>query len=163
MNNKQNKLLMAGRVFQPRGVMDKAQAFGLSSAGIAGLFEAIEQEKEREAIRDGELIFWLTISGEANEAKLSGLVSQDSLTQLILFTLEHRAKITAAFNTQKSADLRAERKASNEKLVLGWCDANPQKARLKYEHIVAEAAEELGITASTSVRQGIALWRKRNR
>ena len=141
--------------------MNKTQAFGLSSAGIAGLLEAIEQEKG--AIRDGELIFWLTISGEANEANLSGLVSQDSLAQLIFFTLEHRAKITAAFNTQKSADLRAERKASNEKLVLGWCDVNPQKARLPYRQVVAEAAAEIGISASTSVRQGIALWRKRNR
>ena len=142
--------------------MNKRQASRLTSAGIGGLLQAMERA-EKEAIRDGEIIFWLTTSGEATQANLNGLVRQDSLAQLILFTLDHRTKITAAFQNERSANLRAKRRFSNEKLVLAWCDAIPQRARLPYKFVVPVAASKLGISAHTSVREGIALWRKSNK
>jgi hypothetical protein len=141
--------------------MNKAQAFGLSSAGIAGLLEAIEKEKERdkEAVQDGELIFWLTISGEANEANLSGLVSPDSLAQLIFFTLEHRIKITSAVNREKSAKLRSEAASAKKKKVIDWCNANPECAQRALKISVPSAMEATGISASSTVRDHISEWR----
>ena len=124
-------------------------------SGLAGLY-AFQQK----SVADGKKLFDLVMQEQADGQALSGVVYQESLLQLIFYVLDHRKLVTSRVSQIKSAEQRTAASQAEKQKVLKWCDANPETARLAYKSAVPLAMEQTKITASTSVRDYISVWRK---
>ena len=128
------------------------------SQGIKGLLIELQKAK-----KDGEKLFNLILQGKAAPEAICNLVYQESLHELILFTLDHRKEITASFSRLKSIEVRAKKTESDLELVFAWCNNNPELARQPYHTSVKKAAAATNIQQHTSIRDNISLWRKEHK
>jgi hypothetical protein len=125
------------------------------SQGIKGLW--LELQKARE---DGKRLFKLILQEKAAPEAIHLLVYQESLRELVLFTLDHRKDVTASFSRIKSNVARAKKTASDRELVFKWCNDHPKLARLPFHTSVNKAVAATKIQQHTTVRNNISLWRK---
>ena len=127
---------------------------------ISGLAElhALQQK----SVADGKKIFDFVMQEVADANTLKGIVYQESLLQLILYVLDHRKEVTSRVNQDKSAKQRTVAATAAQAKVIEWCNANPEDARLPYKNSVDLAMKDTKISASTSVRNYISVWRKSN-
>jgi hypothetical protein len=124
-------------------------------AGLPWLYQ-----RHQKTVSDGKKIFDLVMQDKANSRTLKGIVYQESLLQLILYTLDHRTKVTSRANQDKSAKQRTAAAVAERQKIYEWCDANIERAWLPYKGSVSLAIAETGILANTSVRGYISAWRK---
>jgi hypothetical protein len=127
------------------------------SQGIKGLW--LELQKARE---DGKRLFNLILQEKAVSEAIHRLAYQESLRELILFTLDHRKDVTTSFSRIKSNEARAKKTASDRELVFKWCNEHPKLARLPFHTSVNKAVAATKIQQHTTVRANISLWRKTN-
>jgi len=125
------------------------------SQGIKGLLIELQKAK-----KDGEKLFNLILQGKATPEAICNLVYQESLQELILFTLDHRKEVTASVSRLKSIEVRTKKTERDLELVLAWCNSNPELARQPYHTSVKKAAAATKIQQQTTVRNNISLWRK---
>jgi hypothetical protein len=125
------------------------------SQGIKGLW--LELQKARE---DGKRLFNLILQEKAAPEAIHRLAYQESLRELVLFTLDHRKDVTASFSRIKSNEARAKKTASDRELVFKWCNDHPKLARLPFHTSVNKAVAATKIQQHTTVRNNISLWRK---
>ena len=125
------------------------------SQGIKGLW--LDLQKARE---DGKSLFNLILQEKAVPEAIHRLAYQESLRELILFTLDHRKDVTASFSRIKSNEARAKKTASDRELVFKWCNEYPELARLPFHTSVNKAVSATKIQQHTTVRNNISLWRK---
>jgi len=135
--------------------MKNAQAESVEMAGLPWLYQRYQKH-----ISDGQRIFDLVMQEKANSKSLKGIVYQESLLQLILYTLDHRTVVTSRANQDKSAKQRTAAAVAEGQKIYEWCDANFERAWLPYKSSVSLAMAEANIVASTSVRGYISSWRK---
>ncbi len=126
-------------------------------SGLAAL-HALQQK----SVADGKEIFDFVMQEVADANTLKGIVYQESLLQLILYVLDHRKEVTSRVNQDKSAKHRTVAATAAQAKVIDWCNANPEDARLPYKNSVDLAMKDTKISASTSVRNYISVWRKSN-
>lgn len=74
------------------------------SQGIKGLLIELQKAK-----KDGEKLFNLILQGRAAPEAICNLVYQESLQELILFTLDHRKEVTASVSRLKSIEVRTKK------------------------------------------------------
>ena len=125
------------------------------SQGIKGLWIELQKAK-----KDGEKLFNLILRGKAAPEAVYNLVYQQSLQELILFTLDHRKEVTASVSRLKSIEVRAKKTASDRELVFKWCNQHPKLARLPFHTSVNKAVAATKIQQHTTVRNNISQWRK---
>jgi len=145
--------------------MIRTKQLPAGNQGILGIWHEIQKAKrrvKRKAKKDGKEIFQLAMQEEATPEALNGLVYQESLIELIFFTLDHRKAVTTYVNRQKSIDARATKTANDHDMVFDWCNKNPVEARKPYHHSVPKAAAAMNIKQKTTVRKFISVWRKDN-
>ncbi len=116
-----------------------------------------------QAEADGKKLFRLVMEEEATPDALNGLIYQASLLELILYTLDHRNKITTAVSGQKSLNSRALKTHRDEGFVVDWCNQNTREAAEEpYRTLIPKVAAATNIKAKTTVRRFISLWRKKH-
>jgi hypothetical protein len=135
--------------------MKNAQAESVEIAGLPWLYQ-----RHQKHMSDGQRIFDLVMQERANSRTLEGIVYQESLLQLILYTLDHRTVVTSRANQDKSAKQRTAVAGAERQKIYEWCDANMERAWLPYKSSVSLAMVETGVLANTSVRGYISAWRK---
>jgi hypothetical protein len=91
--------------------MKKDKKSKTESQGIKGLWIELQKAK-----KDGEKLFNLILQGKAAPEAIHNLVYQESLQELILFTLDHRKEVTASVSRLKSIEVRAKK----QKEILNW-------------------------------------------
>jgi hypothetical protein len=140
--------------------MKEAKPPPTSSQGIKGLWLDMQRAK-KQAEADGKKLFRLVSEEEATPAALDGLVYQESLLELIFYTLDHRKEITTWASSQKSINSRALKTHRDEGLVVDWCNQNTQEAAQEpYKTLIPKVAAATNIRARTTVRGFVSLWRK---
>jgi hypothetical protein len=135
--------------------MKNLQAESAEIAGLPWLYQ-----RHQKHMSDGQRIFDLVMQERANSRTLEGIVYQESLLQLILYTLDHRTVVTSRANQDKSAKQRTAVAVAERQKIYEWCDANMERAWLPYKSSVSLAMVETGVLANTSVRGYISAWRK---
>ena len=143
--------------------MTRAKQIPADNQGIRGIWIEIQKTKkqaQKKAKKDAKEIFQLVMQEKAAPDALSGLVSQESLLELIYFTLDHRKAVTTSVNRRKSIDSRAKKAEKDRALVFEWCNKNPDVARKPYHHSLAKAAAATSIRQKTTIRELISVWRK---
>ena len=135
--------------------MKNLQAESVEIAGLPWLYQ-----RHQKHMSDGRRIFDLVMQERANSRTLEGIVYQESLLQLILYTLDHRTVVTSRANQDKSAKQRTAVAVAERQKIYEWCDANIERAWLPYKSSVSLAMVETGVLANTSVRGYISTWRK---
>ena len=146
--------------------MTRTKQLPAGNQGILGILDEIQKAKrrvKRKAKKDGKEIFQLVMQEEATPEALNGLVYQESLIELIFFTLDHRKAVTTYVNRRKSIDARAKKAANDRAMVFDWCNKNPEVARKPSHHAVPKAAAATNIKQKTTVRKFISVWRKDNK
>jgi len=142
--------------------MKEAKPPPTSDQGIKGLWLDMERAK-KQAEADGKKLFRLVSEEEATPAALDGLVYQESLLELIFYTLDHRKEITTAASSQKSLNSKALKTHRDEGLVVDWCNQNTQEAAQEpYKTLIPKVAAATNIRARTTVRGFVSLWRKKH-
>jgi hypothetical protein len=127
------------------------------SQGIKSLWLELQRARE-----DGEKLFHLILQEKAAPEAIHRLVYQESLRELILFTLDHRKDVTTSYSRIKSNEARAKKTDSDLDLVFMWCNDHPELARLPFHTSVKKAVADTKIQQHTTVRNNISLWRKTN-
>jgi hypothetical protein len=127
------------------------------SQGIKSLWLELQQAR-----KDGKKLFKLILQEKATPEAIHRLASQASLSELILFTLDHRKDVTTSFSRVKSNEARAKKTKNDLDLVFRWCNDNPELARLPFHTSVKKAVVATKIQQHTTVRNNISLWRKTN-
>jgi hypothetical protein len=127
------------------------------SQGIKRLWLELQQAR-----KDGKKLFKLILQEKATPEAIHRLASQASLSELILFTLDHRKDVTTSFSRVKSNEARAKKTKNDLDLVFRWCNDNPELARLPFHTSVKKAVVATKIQQHTTVRNNISLWRKTN-
>jgi len=135
--------------------MKNLQAESVEIAGLPWLYQ-----RHQKHMSDGQRIFDLVMQERANSRTLEGIVYQESLLQLILYTLDHRTVVTSRANQDKSAKQRTAVAGAERQKIYEWCDANMERAWLPYKSSVSLAMVETGVLTNTSVRGYISAWRK---
>jgi len=135
--------------------MKNLQAESVEIAGLPWLYQ-----RHQKHMSDGQRIFDLVMQERANSRTLQGIVYQESLLQLILYTLDHRTVVTSRANQDKSAKQRTAVAVAERQKIYEWCDANMERAWLPYKSSVSLAMVETGVLANTSVRGYVSAWRK---
>lgn len=107
---------------------------------------------------DGLKLFNLVTDDRATASALAGLIYQESLLELMLYTIDHRNAITARVSQRKSAESKLAKKEVKRLKVFAWCDANPVIAWQKYPKSVPLASEATSLAPST-VEEFISEWR----
>ena len=125
--------------------------------GIQGLFEF------QKAKKDGEKLFHLILKEKVVPEVIHSLVYQESLRELIFFTIAHRKEVTVSVNRFKSNEERAKKKERDRELVFAWCNNNPDLAWLPLKKTKSQAATDTKIQQHTSIRDNISLWRKEHK
>ena len=123
--------------------------------GIQGLSFELQKAK-----KDGEKLFHLILKEKAVPGAIQSLVYQESLRELIFFTIDHRKAVTVSVNRFKSNEERAKKKERDRELVFAWCNNNPDLAWLPLKKTKSQAAADTKIKQHTSIRDNISLWRK---
>ena len=146
--------------------MTRVKQLPAGNQGILGILHEIQKAKrraKRKAKKDGKEIFQLVTQEKATPEALINLVYQESLLELIFFTLDHRKAVTTYVNRRKSIDARAKKTEKDRDMVFDWCNKNPDVARKPYHHSVPKAAAATNIKQKTPVRKFISAWRKDNK
>jgi hypothetical protein len=125
--------------------------------GIQGLL------KFQKAKKDGEKLFHLILKEKIVPEAIHSLVYQESLRELIFFTIDHRKEVTVSINRFKSIEKRAKKKERDRELVFAWCNNNPDLAWLPLRKINSRASADTKIQQHTSIRDNISLWRKEHK
>ena len=126
--------------------------------GIQGLWFELQKAK-----KDGEKLFHLILKEKAVPEAIHSLVYQESLRELIFFTIDHRKEVTVSVNRFKSIEERAKKKERDRELVFAWCNNNTDLAWLPLKKIKSQAAVDTKIQQQTSIRDNISLWRKEHK
>ena len=125
--------------------------------GIKGLWFELQAKK------DGENLFHLILKEKVVPEVIHSLVYQESLRELIFFTIDHRKEVTVSINRFKSNEERAKKKERDRELVFAWCNNNPDLAWLSLKKIKSQATADTKIQKHTSIRDNISLWRKEHK
>ena len=146
--------------------MIKLKTSAENNQGIRGLLIELKRAKkqaQKKAIKDGEKIFQLVMQEKATSEALINLVYQESLLELIFFTLDHRKDVTTSINGRKSIEARSKKTEKDRDLVFNWCDKNTDLARQPFHTSVAKAVAATKIQQRTTVRNNISMWRKKHK
>ena len=146
--------------------MTKVKIPSANNQGIRGILLEIQKAKKRaqkKAKIDGKEIFRLVTQDKSTPGLLNSLVYQESLRELIFFTLDHRKDVTTSVNRLKSIAVRAKKAEKDRDLVFDWCNKNPGMALKPLRLSLEKAAAATGIRQQTTVRKYILLWRKDNK
>ena len=145
--------------------MIKLKTSAENNQGIRGLLIELKRAKkqaQKKAIKDGEKIFQLVMQEKATSEALINLVYQESLLELIFFTLDHRKDVTTSINGRKSIEARSKKTEKDRDLVFNWCDKNTDLALQPFHISVEQAAAATKIQQRTTVRNNISMWRKKH-
>ena len=130
--------------------MTKVKALPAYNQGIRGIWlemQKAKKEAHKKAKKDGKELFRLVTHGKSTPEALSNLVYQESLIELILFTLDHRKDVTTSVNRLKSIEARAKKAEKDRDLVFAWCNNNIDLARKPFHLSVTKAV------AATKIKQ----------
>ena len=146
--------------------MRKLKTPSEKNQGIRGLLLELKWAKkqaQKQAKKDGEKIFQLVMQEKAASETLTNLVYQESLLELIFFTLDHRKDVTTSINRLKSIEARSKKTEKDRDLIFNWCDKNTDLALQPFHISVEQAAAATKIQQRTTVRNNISMWRKKHK
>ena len=141
--------------------LQQDRILSLPSSGIAALYnqnqEYIKAQKEA-----GKNLFDMVVNEEGTDDELRALVTQRSLLELLLLTIDHQKTIRARVNSQKSNEEASIVKQRQQLILHEWLDNNIQKYSGKLDTCAEQAIQQIkGLGRGYEwVRKEITAYRK---